>query len=226
MARRKRRKTRKSADDKSDVVKRVPVGTLWRLPKYLAVSQALERAGGWDYVTSADLARACEVKEVLVRKDLSCIRASGRPRLGYLITELCRNIEAAVGWNRARKLAVVGPTVLAEALRLLLPLEKLNLEVTCVVDDDHAGETAVGVRVLSMEEFLVLQAAEPVGVALVATSAEQAQALVDRLVEAGVKAVWNFSPTTLAVPDDVCAENADIASGLAVLCHRLSKSGR
>lgn len=79
----------------------IPDNVLRRLPKYLAVAQVLEGMG-WDFVTSADLARACEVKEMLVRKDLAWTGVVGRPRFGYPIHGLIGAILDVVGWNRQR----------------------------------------------------------------------------------------------------------------------------
>ena len=79
----------------------IPDNVLRRLPKYLAVSQVLEGMG-WDFVTAADLVRACEVKEMLVRKELAWTGVGGRPGFGYAIDGLMGAILDVVGWNRLR----------------------------------------------------------------------------------------------------------------------------
>ena len=203
----------------------IPDNVLRRLPKYLAVSQVLEEMG-WDFVTSADLARACEVKEMLVRKDLAWTGVVGRPRFGYPIHGLIGAVLDVVGWNRTRRIAFVGPVDVAGALTKAFSFSRHGLELACIVDDNAAGSTAAGVRVVSFPDFVSQQATDYVGVALVAVPAEQAQAIADRLVVAGVKGIWNFAPTTLAVPEDVCVSDADLASGLAILCYELVRAGR
>ena len=202
----------------------IPDNVLRRLPKYLAVSQVLEGMG-WDFVTSADLARACEVKEMLVRKDLAWTGVVGRPRFGYPIHGLIGAILDVVGWNRQRAIAFVGQADIAAALTKAFPFARHGLQLTCVVDDESAGSSAAGVPVLSFADFLAQQATTPVTMALIAIPAEQAQSVADRLIAAGVKGIWNFAATTIAVPDDVRVVDADLASSLAILCYELVRIG-
>ena len=79
---------------------------------------------------------------------------------------------------------------------------------------------------LSLSDFLAQQATEPVAIALIAIPPEQAQSVADRLVSAGVKGIWNFAATTIAVPDDVRVVDADLASSLAILCYELVRIGQ
>ena len=203
----------------------IPDNVLRRLPKYLAVSQVLEGMG-WDFVTSADLARACEVKEMLVRKDLAWTGVVGRPRFGYPIHGLIGAVLDVVGWNRMRTAAFVGPVKVAEALKIGFPFEKHGLELVSVVDDAAAGTQAAGVPVSTLSDFIASQPTSPVSIAILYVAVEQAQALCDKLVACGVKAIWNFAATTLAVPEDVSVVDADLSSGLAMLCHELVRRGR
>lgn len=203
----------------------IPDNVLRRLPKYLAVSQVLEGMG-WDFVTSADLARACEVKEMLVRKDLAWTGVVGRPRFGYPIHGLIGAVLDVVGWNRMRTAAFVGPVKVAEALKLGFPFEKHGLELVSVVDDAAAGTQAAGVPVSTLSDFIASQPTSPVSIAILAVPVEQAQSLCDKLVASGIKAIWNFAATTLAVPEDVSVVDADLSSGLAMLCHELVRRGR
>lgn len=203
----------------------IPDNVLRRLPKYLAVSQVLEGMG-WDFVTSADLARACEVKEMLVRKDLAWTGVVGRPRFGYPIHGLIGAVLDVVGWNRMRTAAFVGPVKVAEALKLGFPFEKHGLELVSVVDDAAAGTQAAGVPVSTLSDFIASQPTSPVSIAILSVPVEQAQSLCDKLVASGIKAIWNFAATTLAVPEDVSVVDADLSSGLAMLCHELVRRGR
>jgi redox-sensing transcriptional repressor len=50
-----------------------------------------------------------------------------------------------------------------------------------------------------------------------------AQTYADRLVSAGVKAIWNFTPTRLMVPPDVLVRNEHIAIGLAEIAYHLKQ---
>lgn len=203
----------------------IPENVLRRLPKYLAVAQVLEEMS-WDFVTSADLARACEVKEMLVRKDLAWTGVVGRPRFGYPIHGLIGAVLDVVGWNRVRRAVFVGPALVAEALTVGFSFPRHGLELACIVDDASAGSTAAGVRVLSFSDFIAEQATAPIDLAILAVPAEQAQSFCDRLVSHGIRGIWNFAPTTLAVPVEVAVADADLSSSFAILCNDLVRRGR
>lgn len=203
----------------------IPESVLRRLPKYLAVAQVLEEMG-WDFVTSADLARACEVKEMLVRKDLAWTGVVGRPRFGYPIHGLIGAVFDVVGWNHVRKAVFVGPASVAESLTIGFSFPQHGLQLVGVVDDAAAGSTAAGVRVLSFSDFIAEQGTDPINLAILCVPAELAQSFCDRLVAHGIRGIWNFAPTTLAVPQEVSVSDADLSSSLAILCHDLVRRGR
>ena len=211
--------------EKDETSELIPDKVLRRLPKYLAVSQVLEEMG-WDFVTSADLARACEVKEMLVRKDLAWTGVVGRPRFGYPIHGLIGAVLDVVGWNHVRKIAFVGSVDIAVALAHAFPFARHGLEIDCIVDDAAAGSEAMGLRVMSLSDFVARQATEPLYMALLSASAEMAQGIADKLTANGIEAIWNFSPTTLAVSSGVSVVDADLAAGLSILCHELVRKGR
>ena len=81
--------------------------TLKRFPRYLALARALQEQG-WDYIKSADIARACDIQEILVRKDLLQTGVRGRQHCGYPIAALTKAIVNMIGWNRSRRAIIVG----------------------------------------------------------------------------------------------------------------------
>ena len=59
---------------------------------------------------------------------------------------------------------------------------------------------------------------------MLTTPADVAQELTDRVVAAGVKAIWNFTPGQLRVPPGVLVRNEHISLGLSQIAHHLKES--
>ena len=196
--------------------------SLRRFPKYRAVAQSLADEG-WDYITSADLARACDMQEILVRKDLAQTGVVGRRHRGYPIGDVIRRLDEAMGWTRPRRVAIVGAGHLARMLVAFPAFARCGISFAFAVDVDplKVGGEIGGVPVISPEEAVGRQQTDPVRMAMLAVPTEVAQAATDRMVAAGVRAIMNFTSVTLSVPDGVAVADADILPVLAVLCHAL-----
>lgn len=201
----------------------IPEATLRRYPKYLAFARALAEQE-WDYVTSADIARACDVTEMLIRKDMTFTGVTGRPHLGYPILGLIAALTEAIGWDRPRRLVIAGAGKVSETLADVFPFARYNVTPTLVVSEDPAflGKEIHGMPVVSPEEFRRRQQEDPVSLAVLTTGGSRAQHVSDDLVEHGVKAIWNFTDTSLTVPSDVVVVDAAISSDLAVLSRCLT----
>lgn len=201
--------------------------SLRRFPKYRAVAQALLDQG-WDYITSADLARACDMQEILVRKDLAQTGVAGRRSCGYPIKELVRGLTNTIGWDRSHRIVVFGAGRLAEALVEMPAFVKCNLSFVFAADVNpgRIGGAIGGVPIVSDEEAFARLSTEPVSMAIVTVPPEVAQTVTDRLVKVGVRAILNFTGITLTVPDGVTVAEADVLPQLAILCNALKGVNR
>lgn len=198
--------------------------SLKRFPKYRAIAQALGNLG-WDYITSADLARACDMQEVLVRKDLAQTGVVGRPHYGYQIKALIASVNRVLGWDRPRKAFFVGAGWLASSVSLYPVFTECNIQFAFAVDTDpqKIGTQMNGIPVISGQEAVVRLAEEPIGLALLSVPVSAAQSVTDELVKAGVKAILNFTPAAITVPDGVAVVDANLYPFLAELCFSLAE---
>ena len=87
------------------------------------------------------------------------------------------------------------------------------------------GTEINGRTVFSTQELLHIIRRLKIKVGIITVPTEWAQSIANVLVEAGVKAIWNFAPITLEVPSDVVVRNEDLAAGLATLFHYLAEVG-
>ena len=82
-----------------------------------------------------------------------------------------------------------------------------------------------GKRILHMQELGAFVAENNIRLGIVTVPKAAAQEVVNRLVESGVKAIWNFAPAPLRVPKDIVIKTEDLAASLAMLAGKLYKTG-
>ncbi len=195
----------------------IPVTSLQRLPVYLNYLKTL--GGDVTHISSGAIARALGMGEVLVRKDLAYTSAQGRTRVGYVLTELIAALEEYLGCNDKKNAAIIGAGGLGRALLAYGGFCNYGIELVAGFDDDpeKIGKEVAGKPIL---DFAALDSGiRDLGVtlAVICVPANYAQIVADRLVECGVKAILNFAPVLLHVPDGFTVRNIDVAANLAIL---------
>ncbi len=201
----------------------IPRPTLQRLPGYLTVLRTMGPARS-EQVACTYLAEKLKLDPVQVRKDLQYTGLAGRPRTGYDTEELIHAIEATLGWDNFSDAFLVGAGNMGAALLGHEQLRSYGVNIVAAFDSDpeKIGTTIHGKKVLALSKLGNLAARMHIHVGIVTVPAAVAQAVTDLLVESGVKAIWNFAPTHLNVPDEVILESADLSRSLAVLTGRLT----
>ncbi len=196
------------------------IQTLERLPYYLHYMESRET----EDVSSRDLANALGLNEVQVRKDLAAVSSkAGRPRRGFERKPLIRDIREALGFGRMDEAVIVGVGHLGTALINYKGFRELGLRIVAgfdlqVEDEIWVNETPV----FSSDRLKNLIPRLNVKMAILTVNSENAQAVCDELVAAGIRAIWNFSQVMLNVPDNVIVRNENMAASLAVLSEYLS----
>ncbi|MDE7329609.1 MAG: redox-sensing transcriptional repressor Rex [Clostridia bacterium] len=195
----------------------ISVASLQRLPVYLNYLKTLD--GGERYISSGAIARALNMGEVLVRKDLAFTSAQGRTRVGYRLCELIRALEEYLGCNDKKNAVLIGAGGLGQALLSYGGFGNYGIELVAAYDNDpeKTGWKIEGKPVLCMEELLQGVTEYSVKLAIICVPAVYAQGVADLLVECGVKKILNFAPALLSVPDGFIVRNIDVAANLAIL---------
>ncbi|MBD5631646.1 MAG: redox-sensing transcriptional repressor Rex [Clostridia bacterium] len=195
----------------------IPVTCLQRLPVYLNYLKSLD--GGAEYISSGAIARALNMGEVLVRKDLAYTSAQGRTRVGYNRVELVAALEDYLGCNNKKNAAIFGAGGLGHALLSYGGFINYGIEIVAAFDKDpeKIGTEISGKPVYDVSE--TKEGVEKLGVelAVICVPATHAQEVADVLVGCGVKAILNFAPVLLKVPEDFNVRNIDLAANLAIL---------
>lgn len=201
----------------------VTVKQLERFPVYLKYLYSM-RDSGIINITSPIIARALNLTEEQVRKDLQVVSlTSGKPNQGRLIKDLIEDIENFLGYNDVSNAVVVGAGNLGEAFMKYKGFEEYGLKILAAfdVDSKKIGLEVGGKKIFPLSKLEDLIKRLNVHIAILTVPQEVANEVCERLVAAGIKAIWNFVPTHLYVSKDIIVENVNLASSLAVLSHRL-----
>ena len=196
----------------------LPEATIARLPEYLRALHNLAEAGS-ETVSSEGLAAAAGVNSAKLRKDLSHLGSYGTRGVGYDVAELVTHISAALGLGQRWAVVLVGVGNLGHALAGYGGFDERGFRVVGLFDVDPArvGEQVGGLVVRHLDELDEVVRAAGASIGVIATPASAAQAVCDRLVEAGVTSVLNFAPALLQVPPGVDVRKVDLSNELQIL---------
>lgn len=180
---------------------------------------------GVEIISASRISQDLGVQHTQVRKDLAMTGAQGTPKVGHKIDELIHLIEEFLSWNQTNNAFLVGVGNLGMALLGYEGLMQSGLRIVAAFDHDPSkiGTRIGGIKVVGLDRLSDIVTAFPPHLAIITTPADVAQGIADRLIESGVKAIWNFAPIRLHVPSDVVIENVDMRSSLAVLSYKLKQ---
>lgn len=207
-------------------MKKVSESTVGRLSLYLRLLIELEDAGVGT-LSSNELGRLCGTTAAQVRKDLSLFGTFGKRGLGYAVPELIAELRSILGLGRRWRVALVGAGKIGAALLGYRDFRQRGFYIEAVFDADPAkiGQRRQGIVIQPDSELERALRAEAIDIVIVAVPAETAQAVVDRVVAAGVRAILNFAPTKLGVPAGVTLKNVNMAVELEGLSYALANGG-
>ena len=194
--------------------------TIGRIPTYL---KYLKTAADTENISATALAKALNLGEVQVRKDLGAVCKSGRPRTGYNREQLIATLEEFLGCGHKSNVIIVGAGKLGMALLGYGGFSEYGLDISAAFDSDSAKLTSQSnakpvLLVDSLEDYCRENGIE---IGIITVPADAAQGICDRLVKCGIKAIWCFAPCVLTVSDDVTVQYENMALSLAFLNKKL-----
>jgi redox-sensing transcriptional repressor len=208
-------------------VKRIADSTVRRLSLYLRfLEESTQR--GVKTISSDELARRGGTTSAQVRKDLSFFGSFGKRGLGYAVPELTASLRDILGLRRDWRVTIIGAGKIGTALAQYHGFRQRGFHVVSVYDRDPRK---IGTRweTLTVRDIATLERDIPRDrpeIAVLATPAEDAQGVSERIVRAGIKAILNFAPVQLVVPADVMLKNVNMALELEGLSFALTNRDR
>ncbi len=201
----------------------IPRPSLNRLPLYYRHLVKLAEKN-IPITSSEELGEAVNVPAAQVRKDLTFLGELGRPGVGYDVLSLAAHLEEALGIVNDKEAVLVGAGRLGTALASYEGFRKYGLNIVALFDSDpqKIGQTVCDKSVFPVSKLGNLVRRLNIQLGIIAVPATCAQDICDLMVQAGIKAIWNFAPVNLKVPDSVWVENEDLAARLATLSYHIT----
>ena len=194
---------------------------LKRLPGYLAYLKTLSEDAS-PYISATALANALGMGEVQVRKDLAAVSDGGRPKIGYSRLSLIDDIEQFLGYDNTTDAVLIGAGKLGQALCGYSGFDAYGLNILAAFDaTPSATHTDEGKPILHISQLQGFCRSNKVLMGIITVPSAHAQEVCDQLIACGIKAIWNFAPIHLDVPDNILVQNENMATSLAVLSMHL-----
>ena len=215
---------KKGVEDLMDNAQHIPDIVIGRLPIYLrALARMIQE--GREYTSSHELGERLGISSAQIRKDLSHFGEFGKQGTGYQIEYLHEQLRHILNVDRDWPMAIIGVGDLGHAVAHYKGFVPRGFRVVCLFDLDPAkvGEQVAGLIIHSMDELRDEIQRLGVNVAMITVPAEEAQAVANQLVQAGVSAILNYAPITLAVPPETQVQYIDPVAHLQHMAYYLDR---
>jgi redox-sensing transcriptional repressor len=205
-------------------IRSTPEPSLRRLARYLDLLHKLQKDGQIT-VSSTQIGSEMSSDPTQVRKDIEYTGIIGKPKTGYIITELIYSIETFFNWNNVSDAFLVGAGNLGRAILGYEHFKKYGLNIVTAFDvsPDLIGTEINNIPILDLEKLTNLAQRMKIHIGVITTPVECAQEVADKMVEGGIKAIWNFAPVHLKTPEGIIVEHTHLTQSLAVLTKNLHK---
>ena len=189
---------------------KIPDIIISRLPIYLRALQRLADAGE-QTTSSQELGELVGISAAQIRKDVSQFGEFGKQGTGYSILFLMERLRDILQVDRVWEAVIVGMGDIGHALAHYNGFADRGFDVTMVFDNDpkKIGRKAGEFEVLDTETMVEKIKSRKIKIAMLCVPAASAQVAADQLVRAGVKAILNYAPISINVPEDVKVQYVD-----------------
>lgn len=204
---------------------RIPQGVIERLPSYLNVLLHL-RDEGFQTVSSARLSEMAEVNAAQIRRDLAYFGQFGKRGVGYDVPLLVERIQRILGSDHVQRIAIVGAGNLGSAIAAYEGLRARGFVVAALFDADprKVGTRVGDLIVRNIGELERVVAEQSIRFGVVAVPSDAAQEVTDRMCQAGIRVILNYSTAFVTVPHNVILHNTDPVRELLHTLYYLSRT--
>lgn len=202
---------------------KIPEATVMRLSIYSRYLYQL-KTEGVETISSGDIALGVGVSSAQVRKDLAYFGEFGTRGVGYKVEELYGHLMQILGLDRLWNVVIIGAGKLGSALALYQGFLDRGFKIKAVLDinEEIVGNKLGDLTVGTWEDLEGIIKQENINIGVVTVPSIAAQTVTDKLIGSGVKAILNFSPRVLKVPNDVVLRNVDLSVHMEVLSFNLA----
>ena len=202
----------------------ISTAVIRRLPRYYRYLEELID-GGVERISSNELSERMKVTASQIRQDLNNFGGFGQQGYGYNVKYLHSEIAKILGIDKKHNMIIVGAGNLGQAIANYSAFEKRGFVVKGIFDINPklVGMTVRGIEVMNLEDMPEFVKRENIDIAALTIPKTSAADVAADVAAAGVKAIWNFAHTDLALSDDVVVENVHLSESLMQLSYRLAR---
>lgn len=202
--------------------KYISQASLKRLPKYLRVLKD-KKENGVELISSTAIAKELNLNPIQVRKDLALVsKSDGKPGIGFSTQNLISDMEEFLNLNNMTDAIIVGAGKLGQALMNYKGFEN-NTDILMAFDIDKSKCDNKKTFYIDKMENLIKRMNIHIGI--ITVPKESAQEVCDKMIKYGIKAIWNFAPINLKIPENIVIKNEDLSASLLVLLKNLREKG-
>ena len=208
--------------------KEISQAVIRRMPRYYRYLGELLDAGV-ERISSNDLSKRMNVTASQIRQDLNNFGGFGQQGYGYNVKYLYEEIGKILGLNEQHNIIVIGAGNLGQALANYVKFEKLGFVITALFDvnPELSGKSVRGIPILMLNELGEYCRTHRVDIAALTMPKSKADTIASKLVELGIKAIWNFAHVDLEIPDkDVVVESVHLSDSLMQLSYNIVKNSK
>lgn len=202
--------------------KPIPEVVVARLPVYIQKLNQLMREGQ-QFVSSQEMADYLGVTSAQIRKDLSFFGGFGKKGKGYDVINLLETLRSILNLDQIWEVVLVGVGNLGQALLSYQGFSRQGFEIVMAFDNDPkvVGQTIAGIKVRDVTEMQNFTCPRKIPIGILTVPAANAQEMADKLIQCGVKAILNYAPVTLKVPEGIKLANIDPVLSLQTFTYYL-----
>jgi len=203
--------------------KEISKAVIRRLPRYYRYLGELIESGV-ERISSSELSSRMKVTASQIRQDLNNFGGFGQQGYGYNVKFLYSEIAKILGLDKKHNVIIIGAGNLGHAIANYVAFEKRGLIMTALFDinPERIGKKIRDIEVLPLSELEAYIKENEVDIATLTIPKTAAKEVAERLVNCGVKAIWNFAHTDLNLPEDVLVENVHLSESLMRLSYNIT----
>ena len=208
-----------------DKNKNISMAVIKRLPKYYRYLGELLQ-NDVDRISSKELGEKIGFTASQIRQDLNCFGDFGQQGYGYNVRELYNQISSILGLDRGYRAVLVGAGNIGQAVSNYTRFDNLGFKIECIFD---ANPKLIGMKIRDVEikdidEMTSVLNEKKTDIGIICVPRKNAQSVADELIKGGVRAIWNFAPVDLIVPENVKVENVHLSESLLTLIYLLNET--
>lgn len=193
----------------------LPKATLGRLPLYLKYLKSIP--ADIKTVSATGIARALNLGDVQVRKDLAAVSGEGKPKIGYITNELVNAIEDALSGGSPTGAILVGAGKLGRALLDYDGFSDYGISIAAAFDKNTFADKSEELKkpILPMDKLGDFCKNNSIKIGIITVPRDAAQEVCNQMINSGITVIWSFAPVPLSVPAGITLKREDLALSLA-----------